>query len=149
MATTNDPLNLQSQFCFPFYAASRILIQAYREPLEALGLTYPQYLVMLVLWEEDGLSVSQIGARLHLDSGTLTPVLKRLETQNLIKRKRSDQDERRVDIQLTYPGKSLKTKASDIPKVVTDSLTQWNEKELSGLKTQVQRLVKSLVPATP
>ncbi|RZS95309.1 MarR family winged helix-turn-helix transcriptional regulator [Cecembia calidifontis] len=83
---------------FPFYVASRLISQAYREPLEALGLTYPQYLVMLCLWEEDGLMVSQIGDKLSLDSGTLTPLLKRLEAMNLVKRERSEEDERRVEM---------------------------------------------------
>ena len=89
---------------FQFYVASRLISQAYREPLEELGLTYPQYLVMLVLWEKDGQMVSQIGDKLQLDSGTLTPLLKRLESVNLIKRVRSESDERKVEIELTYPG---------------------------------------------
>lgn len=144
MPSSNDSLLLENQICFPLYAASRMMIQAYREPLEELGLTYPQYLVMLILWEKDGLTVSQIGARLFLDSGTLTPVLKRLEANNFIKRNRSDKDERKVEIELTYPGKSLKTKAAHIPEKIQSLLNQWEEGELSMFKTQVNKLIDTL-----
>ncbi|WP_236613181.1 MULTISPECIES: MarR family winged helix-turn-helix transcriptional regulator [Rhodonellum] len=135
---------MKNQVCFPLYAASRILIQAYREPLEELGLTYPQYLVMLILWEKDGLTVSQIGEKLFLDSGTLTPVLKRLEANNFIKRNRSDKDERKVEIELTYPGKSLQAKATPIPEKIHSLLNQWEEGELSLFKIQVNKLIETL-----
>lgn len=144
MPSSNDSLLLENQICFPLYAASRMMIQAYREPLEELGLTYPQYLVMLVLWEKDGLTVSQIGEQLFLDSGTLTPVLKRLEANHFIKRNRSDKDERKVEIELTYPGKSLKAKAAQIPEKILSLLNQWEDGELSMFKTQVNKLIDTL-----
>lgn len=144
MPSSNNTLLLGNQICFPLYAASRMMIQAYRELLEDLDLTYPQYLVMLILWEKDGLTVSQIGAKLFLDSGTLTPVLKRLEANNFIKRNRSDKDERKVEIELTYPGKTLKAKAAHIPEKIQSLLNQWEEGELSIFKEQVNKLIDTL-----
>ena len=110
-----DVLKLDNQMCFPLYAASRLVVQAYRPLLEELGITYPQYLVLMVLWEKDGSSVSEIGARLSLDSGTLTPVLKRLAAQTLVKRRRSKHDDRAVENWLTERGRGLKLKAVEIP----------------------------------
>ncbi|WP_194775059.1 MarR family winged helix-turn-helix transcriptional regulator [Pararhodonellum marinum] len=135
---------LSNQMSFPLYAASRLMIQNYREPLLQFGLTYPQYLVMLVLWEEDGLTVSKIGERLYLDSGTLTPVLKRLEAMNLVKRKRDEHDERLVQVQLTYPGKSLQAKASKLPDQVMNSLEKLPEKDLKKLKLTLEKLIEVL-----
>lgn len=108
-------LRLDDQLCFALYAASRAVTAAYAPLLAPLGLTYPQYLVMLVLWETDGVSVKQIGERLALDSGTLTPLLKRLESQGLLARTRSAEDERVVEIRLTADGKKLKQRAKTIP----------------------------------
>ena len=108
-------LRLDDQLCFSLYAASRALTAIYTPLLAPLGLTYPQYLVMLVLWETDGVSVKAIGDRLALDSGTLTPLLKRLETQGLVTRQRSSADERVVEIHLTAEGKRLKQRARSIP----------------------------------
>ena len=110
-----EVLKLENQICFPLYAASRLVVQAYRPLLEELGITYPQYLVIMVLWEKDGSSVSEIGARLSLDSGTLTPVLKRLAAQSLVKRRRSREDDRAVENWLTERGRALKLKAVEIP----------------------------------
>jgi len=108
---SSDPLQLDDQLCFALYHASRALTRAYGPLLEPLGLTYPQYLVLLVLWEGDGLSVKDIGERLKLDSGTLTPLLKRLEQQGLVARQRGEDDERVVRIHLTPAGRSLRTRA--------------------------------------
>ncbi|ATQ43968.1 MarR family winged helix-turn-helix transcriptional regulator [Caulobacter mirabilis] len=110
-----DALKLSSQLCFPVYAAANAIQKAYRPHLKPLGLTYPQYLVMLVLWEDDGVSLGEIGRRLHLDSGTLTPLLKRLEAAGLVARRRSDEDERVVVISLTAAGRALKAQAEPIP----------------------------------
>jgi MarR family transcriptional regulator, organic hydroperoxide resistance regulator len=110
-----DALRLDDQLCFALYAASRALTRAYAPLLEPLGITYPQYLVLLVLWEEDGASVKRLGERLELDSGTLTPLLKRLEKQRLVRRRRSEEDERVVHIHLTAAGRDLKAKAKGIP----------------------------------
>ncbi len=111
----DDILRLDNQVCFPLYACTRLVTQAYRPLLSKLGLTYPQYLVMLVLWEEPTMSVSHIGERLFLDSGTLTPLLKRLEAQELLTRSRSERDERVVEVRLTTKGKRLKAKAVKVP----------------------------------
>lgn len=111
-------LLLDHQLCFALHAASRAMVAAYQPLLETLGVTYPQYLVLLVLWEEDGARVSRLGERLHLDSGTLTPLLKRLEAQGLVQRRRSSEDERAVEIHLTASGKRLRKAAKDIPPAV-------------------------------
>lgn len=106
---------LSDQLCFAAYSFTHALNRAYRPLLEPLGLTYPQYLVMLVLWEADGQTVKEIGERLKLDSGTLTPLLKRLETIGHVTRRRGRQDERQVIIHLTDEGRSLSQKAASIP----------------------------------
>ena len=108
-------LALDNQFCFALYSASHAMTKTYKPMLDRLGLTYPQYLVMLVLWEQDGILVKDIGARLFLDSGTLTPLLKRLESNGLLSRNRDPQDERQVRIVLTGPGAALRERAQDIP----------------------------------
>ena len=114
---TSDALTLAlgDQLCFALYSASRAMSKVYRPLLEPLRLTYPQYLVMLVLWEGDGLKVSEIGERLYLDSATLTPVLKRLQSAGLVTRTRSSTDERRVLIALTSAGRALKARAARLP----------------------------------
>jgi DNA-binding MarR family transcriptional regulator len=112
---TGDILKLDNQLCFAVYAAAHAFNATYKPLLEPLGLTYPQYLVMLVLWQEDGVTVSAIGSRLGLDSGTLTPLLKRLEAAGLVSRIRDAADERQVRITLTGPGRALKAKAKGIP----------------------------------
>ena len=108
-------LQLDQQLCFALYSSSLAMTRIYKPLLAPLGLTYPQYLVMLVLWELDGQSVSQLGLRLSLDSGTLTPLLKRLETLGHLERRRARDDERRVDIFLTPAGRALRALALDIP----------------------------------
>src|SRR4051812_31569207 len=113
---TGDPLRLDNQLCFAVYAAAHAFNATYKPLLEPLGLTYPQYLVMLVLWQEDRLTVSRLGDRLGLDSGTLTPLLKRLETAGLVSRLRDAADERQVRITLTAGGRTLKQKAKRIPR---------------------------------
>jgi DNA-binding MarR family transcriptional regulator len=111
----NEALRLDNQLCFALQAASRAMTAAYRPHLSALELTYPQYLIFLVLWEEDGASVSRLGERLHLDSATLTPLLKRLEARGFVTRRRSTKDERVVEIFLTTEGKRLERRAASIP----------------------------------
>lgn len=113
--TPAEGLKLSNQLCFPVYAAANAIQKAYRPHLRPLGLTYPQYLVMLVLWERDGLALGDIGRRLHLDSGTLTPLLKRLEAAGLVTRTRAERDERVVLIALTDKGMALKVQAEPIP----------------------------------
>jgi DNA-binding MarR family transcriptional regulator len=111
-------LALDNQLCFAFYSVSHAFSRAYRQFLAPLGLTYPQYVVLLVLWEQDDLTVKEIGDRLFLDSGTLTPLLKRLETAGHIRRTRDRKDERQVRIALTETGRSLREKAEEVPKQV-------------------------------
>ena len=109
-------LALDKQFCFALYSASHAVTKTYKPLLDQLGLTYPQYLVMLVLWEQDAILVKDIGARLFLDSGTLTPLLKRLEANGLVERNRDPHDERQVRISLSTAGRALRDKAMDIPR---------------------------------
>lgn len=108
-------LKLDNQLCFPLYAASRRIIKLYRPVLDPLGLTYTQYITLLALWERDGETVTALGERLFLDSGTLTPLLKKLEVQGLVRRDRSLEDERNVLIRLTDAGHALKARAAEVP----------------------------------
>jgi DNA-binding MarR family transcriptional regulator len=107
--------SLDDQLCFALYAASRAMTRAYQPLLEPLGLTYSQYITMLALWEEDGIPVKQVGERLGLDSATLTPLLKRLEQQGLVRRARDREDERVVRIHLTDDGRALRARARKVP----------------------------------
>jgi DNA-binding MarR family transcriptional regulator len=109
-----DRLKLDQQLCFALYSTSLAMTKVYKPLLEAIGLTYPQYLMMLVLWESDGLTLKELAKRLHQDSGALTPVLKRLEAEGYVTRKRSLQDERNLSIELTAAGKNLRKKAEEI-----------------------------------
>lgn len=111
----DDALRLDRQLCFPLYACSREIVKKYKPFLDAIGLTYTQYIVMLVLWEEQTVTAKALGERLRLDSGTLTPLLKRLEAQGLIARARSPKDERTLVVSLTDAGRALKLDAADIP----------------------------------
>jgi DNA-binding MarR family transcriptional regulator len=110
-----EHLLLGNQLCFALYTASRLMVQAYQPLLEPLGLTYPQYVTLLVLWEKDGLTVSELGERLSLDSGTLSPLLKKLEQKRFITRERRAEDERSVILTLTAQGRELKQKAKSVP----------------------------------
>ena len=143
-STTPDPMmQLDNQLCFALYSTSLAMTKVYKPLLEELGLTYPQYLAMLVLWERDGLMVSELGERLYLDSGTLTPLLKRLEASGYISRIRDAKDERRVNITLTSSGRKLKTRAAKIPGCIL-SASQCALPELVALTNQVQGLRQRL-----
>ncbi len=133
------PALLDRQLCFAVYSASHAFTRAYRSLLDPLGLTYPQYLVLLVLWESDGLRVKEIGARLFLDSGTLTPLLKRLEANGYLTRVRDTGDERQVSINLTAAGHALKTTALSIPGEL-QCMTGYSGREIAALTNQVARL---------
>lgn len=141
---TDAMLKLDNQLCFALYSTSLAMTKLYKPLLDELGLTYPQYLAMLVLWEQDGLMVSEIGERLYLDSGTLTPLLKRLEASGLISRIRAVEDERRVHITLTAAGRKLKAKAAKIPDCILTA-AQCPVPELMALTQQVQALRQRLV----
>jgi DNA-binding MarR family transcriptional regulator len=145
-ATSNPALLLDNQLCFALYSASLAMTKLYKPLLEALGLTYPQYLVLLVLWEQDGLTVSALGERLHLDSGTLTPLLKRMEQADLLVRQRSTEDERKVEVLLTVAGKKLKTQAGSVPACVVKA-SGCPVPELMSLTHQVQALRDRLTSA--
>lgn len=119
-------LKLSNQVCFPLYSASRLITKAYKPYLDELGITYPQYLVFLVLWETDKISVNQISEKLMLNSNTLSPLLKRMEKMNLLERNRSERDERIVIIQLTEKGRLLKDKAKPIPESLLQILVNEN-----------------------
>lgn len=121
MTQTDGVLRLDQQLCFALYRASRAIIRSYAPMLEPLGLTYPQYLVLLVLWEEDGLSVKRLGKKLSLDSATLTPLLKRLEAQKIVERRRDTEDERVVRIHLTGEGAALRLEAQKVPVAVCNN----------------------------
>ena len=142
-AKSNVMLQLENQLCFALYSTSLAMTKVYKPLLDELGLTYPQYLAMLVLWERDGLMVSELGDRLYLDSGTLTPLLKRLEASSLITRVRALDDERRVYITLTLLGRKLKTRAAKIPGCIL-SISQCAVPELKALTGQLQGLRQRL-----
>lgn len=130
---------LDHQLCFALYSASLAMTKLYKPLLEGLGLTYPQYLVLLVLWERDGLMVSELGERLFLDSGTLTPLLKRMEAAGWLRRQRDAADERRVRVTLSATGRALQTQAAGVPACVLQQ-SQCTLSELQALTAQVQQL---------
>jgi DNA-binding MarR family transcriptional regulator len=146
VSQSDDPLTLDNQFCFALYSASLAMTKAYKPALEKLGLTYPQYLVMLVLWQQDDILVKAIGERLFLDSGTLTPLLKRLETSSLIARTRDDADERQVRITLTKEGRALKKKAQNVPHQMLCASGQ-SKQMLEHLRTQLSMIRTDLARA--
>ncbi|MFG3618388.1 MarR family winged helix-turn-helix transcriptional regulator [Nocardia sp. NPDC047654] len=138
-----DHLTLDEQLCFPLYAASRAMTAVYRPKLERLGLTYPQYLVMLALWERDERSVGDVCQALDLDSGTLSPLLKRLEAAGLVERRRSAADERRVDIRLTERGRALRAEAGDIPAQMAEA-SGLSMDDVIALRGVLHRLTEAL-----
>ena len=140
----DDPmLQLNNQLCFAVYSTAHTFNRIYKPLLEPLGLTYPQYLVMLVLWEEDGATVKAIGDKLHLDSGTLTPLLKRMETAGHITRTRDSADERQVRIALTPAGRALKAKAKSVPTRIL-AATGRSVADIKALKAEIMRLQDSI-----
>lgn len=140
----NSPApKLEDQLCFPFYVIAKEITGMYRPFLDELGMTYSQFLVMMVLWEEDGVSVKSLGEKLYLDSGTLTPLLKRLEAKNYILRKRKLEDERSVEIFLTKEGDELRNQACSIPGIIQKKMN-LSEEEIIELKTTVRKLLKKI-----
>jgi len=145
MATqdTCTDLLLDNQLCFALYSSSLLMTKVYKPLLQKLGLTYPQYLAMMVLWQGDGITVGEISARLLTDPGSLTPLLKRLEAEGLIKRIRSQVDERVVDLYLTDQGRALREEAQSIPSCIANASEQSVE-QLMALKDQLIALRNSL-----
>lgn len=143
---TTEELKLDNQLCFPIYAASRLIIRSYQPYLDKLDITYPQYLALLVLWEEDGITVNAITKRLILNTNTITPLLQRMENQNLIVRQRSSVDERKVVVSLTEKGRALQEAAQEIPiqlgsRLVAGKLTV---EEMLHLKAKLYELIEEL-----
>ncbi|MBR0737115.1 MarR family transcriptional regulator [Bradyrhizobium liaoningense] len=138
-SAADAPLRLDNQICFAVYSAAHAFNRVYKPLLDRLGLTYPQYLVMLVLWERDDVPVKDIGERLFLDSGTLTPLLKRLEAAHLVKRTRSSEDERQVLIALTSQGHALKDKARAVPQSIL-AASDCSVSELVAMKDEIVAL---------
>lgn len=141
-----SPLCLKRQLCFALYAASNQVTRLARPALEQLGLTYPQYLVMMVLWEHAPCTVGEIGGQLMLDSGTLTPLLKRMEGNHLLTRTRDAADERCVRIALTAAGRALKRRASKVPELMRCQIA-LSTSTLEALREQLQALVAAVQPA--
>jgi len=139
-------LLLDQQLCFALYSSSLAMTKVYKPILSELGLTYPQYLVMMVLWEREKLSVSELGSRLSLDSGTLTPLLKRLESSSLVTRERDATDERRVIVRLTDAGWQLRQRARGIPEKLLCA-TQCSVEEIQTLTLRLQELRSTLESA--
>jgi len=138
-----DDLLLDNQLCFALHSTSLLMTKVYKPLLQALGLTYPQYLAMLVLWERDGLTVGEISQRLLTDPGSLTPLLKRLESEGLISRTRSSEDERVVHLHLTERGRELHERARDIPQCIVAASGQSID-QLRALKAELQDLRSQL-----
>ena len=141
-----NQLKLENQLCFPVYAASRLIIREYQPYLDKLGITYPQYLVLMILWEEDGMAVNDIAKKLILNTNTITPLLKRMEKQELVKRERSKQDERKVIIKISNKGFDLQEQAKSIPEDLSKKLlnSSLEVKDLIHLKENLEDVIALL-----
>ncbi len=141
-----EQLKLENQLCFPVYAASRLITRIYQPYLDEIGITYPQYLVLLVLWEKDEVTVNDISRKLILNTNTTTPLLKRLETLGLVTRRRSGEDERKVIIALTAKGRKLQSRAAGIPGKLSEGLAQgsMNVNDLVDLKDRLHKIIDYL-----
>lgn len=147
-SAADDVLALENQVCFALAVASRSVLALYRPVLEPLGLTHPQYLVMLALWENEPRSVKELGQVLQLEPATLSPLLKRLEAAGLVQRQRSARDERVLDITLSDQGRALRAQAESIPATIVGELGMTVE-ELDGLRSTLHRLIAAATPADP
>lgn len=141
-----DQLKLNNQICFPVYAASRLIIREYQPHLDKLGITYPQYLVLLVLWENDGMPVNDIAHKLILNTNTVTPLLKRMETLGLVSRIRSEEDERKVIVTLTAKGIEMKAEAAHIPFSLMSNISadELKMEELVAMKNKLEEWIEFL-----
>lgn len=138
-----DNLKLDNQLCFALYSASLAMNKIYKPLLQGLDLTYPQYLIMLVLWEEDGITATTLGKKLMQDLGALSPVIKRLEVQGLLERRRSQEDERKVELHLTTAGKAMQQQAGSLPEQILCA-SELNIDDLKTLKARLDELRESL-----
>lgn len=141
-----EQLKLEHQICFPVYAASRLITREYQPHLDKLGITYPQYLVLMILWEEDHVPVNDIAKKLILNTNTITPLLKRMELQEILMRERSKEDERKVLVRLTEKGKQLQEQASLIPELLLNQLMEGelDLQDILKLKEDLNSLIKIL-----
>lgn len=139
--TKYDCLKLENQICFPLYAASNLIVKKYKPLLDKLGLTYTQYITMMVLWEQKEINVKKLGEHLFLDSGTLTPLLKKLEIKGFIKRERSKQDERNLIVSITEEGEKLKERAISIPNEMCKNISLSKE-ETTNLYNVLHKIIK-------
>ena len=137
-------LKLDNQLCFPFYSVSRMIIRKYQPLLDELEITYPQYLVLLVLWETDSMPVNDIAKRLFLQTNTVTPLLKRMESQGIITREKATNDERKVIVQLTDKGKGMEQLAAEIPFKLAGAMTDFSIDELKALHSTLYRMIDQL-----
>ncbi|WP_026882592.1 MarR family winged helix-turn-helix transcriptional regulator [Clostridium akagii] len=137
-----DMLKLDNQLCFALYACSREITKHYKPELDKLGITYTQYVTLMVLWEKDNITVKELGSKLHLDSGTLTPLLKKLEAKGIVTRARDSQDERNVYVSLTESGVILKDKAIEIPKKMA-CIPDHSPEQLIALRAEINNLLGS------
>jgi DNA-binding MarR family transcriptional regulator len=142
-AGSDDSLQLDNQLCFALYSTSLLMTKVYKPLLQELGLTYPQYLTMLVLWERDGMTVGEISTRLLTDPGSLTPLLKRLEAEGMLSRTRSKDDERVVIVQLTEQGRALRGRACSVPEAILNA-SGLGAKDVQVLQTHLLELRKNL-----
>ena len=147
MTMEYEQLKLSNQLCFPVYAASRLITREYQPYLDKMGITYPQYLVLMVLWESDGISVNEIAQKLLLNTNTVTPLLKRMEVQGIISRNRSESDERKVIVNLTQKGNDMREEASIIPEKLMESLNNETMKleDLIDLRNKLNTLITFLM----
>ena len=138
-----EDIRLENQLCFPLYACAKEVVRLYRKPLEKLNLTYTQYIVMMVLWEFGGMTESELGRKVHLDSGTLAPLLKRLEKQGLVKRERPDSNERKLFLSLTEEGEALKDRALEVPCAMRGCIS-LSQEELQQLKYLLKKALQNM-----
>lgn len=143
MEKNYDMLKLENQLCFPLYACSREIVKKYHPHLDEIGLTYTQYIVMMVMWDKKRLSVKELGEKLYLDSGTLTPVLKSLESKGFVTRKRSSEDERVLIVEITDGGEALKERAAEIPPKIACCVTLTPE-EAAELHRMLYKILGSM-----
>lgn len=142
MSDKYDAIKIDHQLCFPLYACAKEIVRRYKPFLDEIDLTYTQYIAMMVLWEEKEINVKALGKRLYLDSGTLTPVLKRLEQKNLISRQRDSKDERNLIVSLTAEGEQLKEKAVEVPQKMAGCVT-LDEKDAADLYRILHNMLQS------
>ncbi len=139
-----DALKIENQLCFPLYACAKEVVRRYRPYLDPLDLTYTQYIAMMVLWDQRSVTVKELGERLYLDSGTLTPLLKKLEAKGFITRKRSEEDERSLIVTVTEAGDALRERAVDIPRQMTEENVNLERNEIRELYRVLYKLLSQV-----